>query len=155
MSSLNFRTNVISRRKAGISNLIGALLLIVVTLAIAGGVAAYSFGLMGSSSSNISAMITTASATYVVSSSSTTVTISVKNTGTEAWQAVAVSVDGAVVTGYTWAPVPASATPIAAGFSISTTFSKTLAEGTSHTLSVTVTGVSGSTYTTTQSVTVQ
>ncbi|MGA2875325.1 MAG: hypothetical protein ABSE82_07275 [Nitrososphaerales archaeon] len=156
----SFRTKVISK-KAGISNLIGALLLIVITLGIAGGVAAYSFGLFGSSSTNLSATITTASATFV-SGTTTAITLSVKNTGTVSISALAVtsiSINGVACTaitcpGVTWAPAAA----ISAGQSASAAFATptigTWTQGATDAISVTVTGASGGTYTATYSVTV-
>ncbi|MGA2875332.1 MAG: hypothetical protein ABSE82_07310, partial [Nitrososphaerales archaeon] len=140
-------------KKAGISNLIGALLLIVITLGIAGGVAAYSFGLFGSSSTNLSATITTASATYT--SGGTIITLSVKNTGTMSFTIAAIgsiAIDGAACTTttcaatITWSP----ATALPAGQSESTTFTDltTLTQGSSHVISITVTATSGGTYVT-------
>ena len=159
MQSPNFRAKLISRKRKGISNLIGILLAVVITLAIAGGVAAYVFGLVGSSSSNLSAMITTASATYVSSGPATSLTITVKNSGTEAYKSIDLYIDGsATPTAITWTPAITSAAPLSAGKSVSGTVSLsavTYPEGTQHVLTVNVGGVSGSNYTTTQSVTVQ
>jgi flagellin-like protein len=167
MFNNNFKANVIRRRKLGISNLIGALLLIVITIAIAGAVAAYAFGLAGSSSNNLSGLIQT-SATYVPTTPAVIVTLSVKNTGSEAWKGATVSLDGAAlaVASYAFAPVPGTVAtttlliatqPIAGGQTISTTFTApaTWTEGSEHTVGVTVTGMSGSTFSTEQSVTVQ
>jgi hypothetical protein len=153
-----FKAKLISRKgkKAGISNLIGILLAIVITLAIAGGVAAYTFGLVGSSSSNLSPMITTASATYV-SSTSTVLTITVKNTGTTAFKSIDLYVDGSTTPqAITWAPTISSTAPLAAGQSMSGTISSlTWPQGAQHVLTIDVGGVSGGNSTTTQSVTVQ
>jgi len=158
MQSQAFKAKLISRKgRLGISNLIGILLAIVITLAIAGGVAAYTFGLVGSSSSNLSAMIITSSATYIASSGTTTVTLALKNTGTVAVASATVAADGTTLTTQpTWSPAFTSSAPLAAGQTASIIFSSPSAwgQGTYHTLSVTVTGMSGSTYITTQSVTV-
>jgi len=157
MQSKTLKAKVISR-KAGISNLIGVLLAVVITLAIAGGVAAYTFGLVGSSSSNLSALITSASATYVPSGPATSLTITVKNSGSDAFTSVNLYIDGsATPTAITWSPVITSAAPLSAGKSVSGTVSLssvTYPEGTQHVLTINVGGV-GSNSTTTQTVTVQ
>lgn len=144
-------------RKAAISNVITTLILIGIGVIAAAGVYIVYTGYAGSASSNLVAYMTNAQANYATSTGGAVVSITIKNSGSVAITASAVSVDGATLaTQPSWTPSFSATSPLAAGASASTTFSESgWSIGQSHVVTVLVTGSNGATYTITETITVQ
>jgi len=140
-----------SRRKGGIANLIAELIIIVIVLATALMLYVIVVHTTTTLTTNTEFFITNAQATYVQSTGATVLTVTIKNVGSTGIAALSLAVDGVTVPS-TWQPNP-PVWPIPEGGSATTFLLRTgMVQGTDHVITVTETGVEGSTYAQTETV---
>jgi len=133
---------------AAISNLVGVMLLLVITLAIGAASSVVVMHYVTVSTQNM--QVTVQSVGLIKSADTTIFSITIKNSGTVALNALATTANGNTITSFDYGGSPiSSSNPLPAGASTSyesSTLSGTFTIGLNYLVHITATGMGGSTY---------